>query len=102
MSGPSPTSGALDLHEGGRDFRNGSWPRGTLDAPVYNTTGEYSSFMFARKASAWIEDHAQATPDKPMFMYFAFQGCHSGDNRYVQAPDSYIDRFEALSPNATC
>jgi hypothetical protein len=38
----------------------------------------------------------------PMFLYLPFQGAHSGDNQYVQAPADYITRFDALSPNATC
>eukprot|EP00930_Biecheleria_cincta_P031589 TRINITY_DN21928_c0_g1_i1.p1 TRINITY_DN21928_c0_g1~~TRINITY_DN21928_c0_g1_i1.p1 ORF type:complete len:612 (-),score=58.97 TRINITY_DN21928_c0_g1_i1:378-2213(-) len=102
MSGPYPQSGGLDLHEGGADFQAGEWPSGMLDDPIYNTTGDYSTLMFARKAAAWIGQHAQERPQKPMFMYFAFQGCHSGDNSFVQAPNVYMKRFEQLAPGETC
>lgn len=78
-----PTSGAvvnggLDLHLGGADFGLG----GKLDQPVYNTSGDYSTLMFARKASEWIEEHAQTRPHVPMFLYLPFQGIH----RRVGAP----------------
>jgi len=91
-------NGGLAMHLGGSDFGLAE----QLDAPVYNTSGDYSSLMFARKASAWIEEHAQRKPKTPMFLYLAFQGCHSGDNLYVQAPDAYIERVDAISPNHTC
>jgi hypothetical protein len=58
--------------------------------------------MFAAKASEWIVEHGERKPSVPMFLYLAWQGCHSGDNRYVQATALGIARFEAISPNATC
>ena len=92
---------ALDLHEGGVGL--GLKP-GSGDRAVYGTAGEYSTFMFARKASEWIEEHAEAEPEgKPMFLYLALQAAHSSNNKFVQAPSAYIDSFEAISPaNETC
>jgi len=97
-----PVNGGLDLHQGGRDFRDGLWPRGTLDDPIYNTSGQYSTSMFAHKAVEWIQDHAYKKAATPMFMYVAFQGCHSADNQFVQAPPGLIKSFESLSPGKTC
>jgi len=97
MAGPWPHSGGLDLHEGGPDFHT----TGKKDNPVYGTHGNYSSPMFADKAAEWIEQHGQSS-SQPMFMYFAFQGCHSGDNKYVQAPNYLKQRFDSLSPDKTC
>jgi len=88
----------LDLHLGGADFGITKGP----DQPVYNTSGDYSTLMFARKASEWIEEHGQTRPKTPMFLYLAFQGAHSGDNEYVQAPAAYIERFDSISPQHTC
>eukprot|EP00927_Polykrikos_kofoidii_P059943 TRINITY_DN55033_c0_g1_i1.p1 TRINITY_DN55033_c0_g1~~TRINITY_DN55033_c0_g1_i1.p1 ORF type:complete len:603 (-),score=65.20 TRINITY_DN55033_c0_g1_i1:108-1916(-) len=102
MSGPWPQSGGLDLHEGGADFSGGTWPRGTHDRPVFNTHGLYSTDMFAEKAGEWIKDHARHRPFQPMFLYLAFQGIHSGDNKFVQAPKAKIERFRSLAPKKTC
>jgi len=95
MAGPSPKSGGLDLHQGGQDFN----VTGPEDTPIYNTDGQYSTGLFAQKATQWITAHDDA---QPMFMYLAFQGCHSGDNAYVQAPEGYIDKFSTISPDKTC
>jgi arylsulfatase A-like enzyme len=37
-----------------------------------------------------------------MFLYLAFQGCHSGDNSFVQAPPDLVARFKKISPAETC
>jgi hypothetical protein len=101
-------NGGLDLHLGGADFNDGKWPPNKLDEPVYGSSGSfdtgvnYSTPMFAEKASQWIEEHGRNKPEVPMFLYLAWQGCHSGDNSFVQATAPGIARFEAISPNATC
>lgn len=87
---------AVDLHEGGVGL---GLPAGE-DRPLYNTSGEYSTSLYANVASDWISKHDQK---QPMFMYFAFQGAHSANNKFVQAPKDLIARFdESISPNATC
>eukprot|EP00660_Eupelagonema_oceanica_P003572 gene3572-6895_t len=135
LNGPSPHSGGLDLHQGGRDFNNGSWPAGMLDTPLYNTSGIYSTGLFANVSKRWISSHAKGKPGIPLFLYLAFRGrmcftsarregrgqrlefpgrklkshgphqcpgCHSGDNRFVQAPEEDIERFSSISPQHTC
>lgn len=101
-SGPWPHSGGLDLHLGGSDFNI----TGPEDQPVYGTHGQYSNQMFAAKAAEWIDDYDRSTTgskgEAPLFIYFAFQGCHSGDNSYVQAPKDRIKRFESISPEQSC
>jgi len=98
--GPWPHSGGLDLHLGGSDFNITEGD----DEAVYDTHGVYSNHLFAAKAAEWIADYGSDDgPDgAPLFMYFAFQGCHSGDNSFVQAPEDKIDNFDAISPNKTC
>ena len=91
------TNSGLDLHLGGADFGL----LGPYDLPVNHSSGDYSTPMFARKASSWIEDHGESRPTTPMFLYLAFQGAHSGDNTYVQAPRAYIDRLASIAPT-TC
>lgn len=92
-------NGGLDLHVGGADFGTA----GQLDHPVWNASGQYSSNLFATVAGNWITEHGKTKSTQPMFMYLAFQGCHSGDNRFVQAPpDIMHGKFESISPNATC
>ena len=79
----------VPLHLGGADFGIG----GRADRPVYNTSGDYSSLMFARKASEWIEEHGQARPTTPMFLYVAFQEAHSP----FQAPSDYLALYPELA-----
>ena len=91
-------NGGLDLHVGGADFGRA----GELDLPVWNASGQYSSDLFARVAGDWIAEHGATRSSTPMFLYLAFQGCHSGDNAFVQAPPDIMERFEKISPQATC
>lgn len=91
-------NGGLDLHQGGADFGTA----GQLDAAIYNSSGRYSSQLFANKSAEWIAEHGKKRPSVPMFLYLAFQGCHSGDNSFVQAPQGRIDQFEVISPASTC
>lgn len=92
-------NGGLDLHVGGADFGTA----GQLDRPVWNASGQYSSDLFAKVAGEWIAEHGSTRSTQPMFLYIAWQGCHSGDNAFVQAPpDIMRAKFEGISPNATC
>ena len=86
---------ALDLHRGGIGL--GMVPG--MDEPLYNTSGQYSTDLYADIATQWIHQHDQSAP---MFLYLAFQGAHSANNKYVQAPLDLIDRFSSISPNKTC
>ena len=89
----------LDLHEGGE----GLGMRAGEERPVYNTGGVYSTDLYSQKAAEWISDHGKERPDSPMFMYLAYQATHSANNDFVQAPDSYIEKFDNISPkNETC
>ena len=81
---------ALDLHRA--DGQPG------LPAPVRNTTGRYSTTMFASKATEWIGDHPRG---RPMFLYLAFQSMHSANNKFLQAPPEYLERFDHLAAS-TC
>eukprot|EP00939_MAST-03C_sp_MAST-3C-sp1_P003623 g3623.t1 len=89
---------ALDWHEGGRLL--GLEP-GVGDRGLYNTSGQYSTEMYADTASRWIQEHDTSVP---FFMYLAFQGAHSANNKFVQAPEHLLERedIRAISPNATC
>ena len=92
-------NGGLDLHGGGLDLGT----EGQLDRPVWNASGQYSSDLFAKIAGEWIVEHGRTKSTQPMFLYLAFQGCHSGDNAFVQAPPNIMrTKFESISPNATC
>ena len=66
-------NGGLDLHVGGADFGT----EGQLDHPVWNASGQYSSDLFANVAGDWIVEHGRTKSTQPMFLYLAFQGCHS-------------------------
>ena len=77
---------------------------------MYNTSGQYSTQMFAAKAAEWLQRHAAnatagASPASaavpPIFLYLAFQAAHSSNNKFVQAPTSYLRRFDNLAPT-TC
>jgi len=85
----------LDLHSGGVGL--GMAPG--MDQPMYNTSGQYSTELYASIASQWIHEHDQSAP---MFLYLAFQGAHSANNNYVQAPADLIDQFSSISPTKTC
>lgn len=86
-----PTKG-LDIFLGGSDF--GLEPG--KDVSQVNTRGQYSTLLFAKQAAQWIGDHGKTSSGTPMFLYLAFQGIHSANNRFVQAPQSYIDKFLAF------
>jgi len=88
---------AVDLHEGGSLL--GHVPG--VDVPLYNTSGQYSTRLYADVASKWISEHDRR---QPMFLYLAFQGAHSANNKFVQAPAELISRFDdRISPKAeTC
>ena len=89
----------LDFHEGGEAL--GMKPG--LEKPVYDTGGMYSTTLYSQKAAEWISDHARERPNSPMFMYLSYQATHSANNDFVQAPASYINRFNHISPeNETC
>lgn len=72
------------------------------DAVYTNDSEVYSSQLFAEFASDWIHEHADTKKDVPLFLYLCFQGIHSANNKYVQAPKSYVDKFKYISPNETC
>ena len=86
----------LDLHEGGAGLGHAPGE----DVGVYGSSGVYSTRLFAEKAAAFIADHAAEAPAAPLFLYLAFQGVHSANNKYVQAPSDTIDRFASISPSS--
>ena len=79
----------LDLHEGGLGL---GYSPGE-DAPVYNSAGAYSTSLFAAKAAEWISIHGRTHASAPLFLYLAFQGVHSANNKFVQAPQQALDKF---------
>ena len=96
---------------GGEDY----WLHGTdtaLDfwdneAPLFNYTcwdkddcphEFYSANVFAEKAVGVID--AAAKQPKPLFLYLAWQSVHSGGHLQLQAPQDYIDSFNATVPLA--
>ncbi len=58
------------------------------DNQVRNETG-YATTLFGRDAVRYIEAH---DPQKPMFMYLAFNAPHTP----LQAPQEYLDRFKFI------
>jgi arylsulfatase A-like enzyme len=88
---------AVELHQGGSLL--GLKPG--FDLPLYNTSGKYSTSLYADIASEWIQQHDQRYP---MFMYLAFQGAHSANNKFVQAPADLLSRpnINKISPLYTC
>lgn len=88
----------LDLHEGGVGLGH----KPGEDVPLYRAgLGEFSTSYFARVAAEWIVQHARLSP-QPFFLYLAFQGVHSANNKFVQAPSDAIARFASISPHHTC
>jgi arylsulfatase A-like enzyme len=88
----------LDLHEGGIEL---NIPPGE-DVPLYNTASQYSTTLYGKKAIEWIDLHAKTKPNVPWYMYLSFQGTHSGNNKFVQAPAKKIEKFKSISPDETC
>jgi hypothetical protein len=103
----------LDLHEGGVALGHAPGK----DVPVYHTAGQYSTRLFAKVAAGWISGYgAQVTASNsrrsngtdesvavaPFFLYLAFQGVHSSNNKFVQAPEATIAAFDSISPTETC
>eukprot|EP00727_Mastigamoeba_balamuthi_P004756 m51a1_g14279 hypothetical protein (576) ;mRNA; r:358637-360720 len=88
-------NGGKDLHEGGSAM--GVVPE-RLASDFAELDGQYSTFVYSAKAAEWIGQHAKEHAGEPMFMYVAFQAMHSANNRYVQAPREYLDRFAAVDP----
>ena len=86
---------AVELHLGGTLLNR---PAGE-DLPLFNTSGKYSTSLYASVASTWIQQHDQRDP---MFLYIAFQGAHSANNKYVQAPDELIKKFDSTISSSTC
>ena len=86
---------AVELHQGGAGL--GLVPG--VDEALYNTSGKYSTLLYADIASKWIREHDQ---NQPMFLYLPFQGAHSANNKFVQAPPDIIARFDAIISNKTC
>ena len=88
---------AVELHQGGEGL--GFVPG--EDEPLYNTSGQYSTSLYANIAAKWIAEHDQS---RPMFMYLSFQGAHSANNKFVQAPSELLARkdIHKISPNKTC
>ena len=80
---------AVELHQGGAGlgYRPGE------DEPMYNTSGKYSTSLYAQVASEWIANHDASTP---MFLYLAFQGAHSAN---VGPPPFFLSFFSQLSPH---
>ena len=70
-----------------------------MDEALYNTSGKYSTRLYAYIASQWIHEHDQ---QQPMFLYLPFQGAHSANNKFVQAPSDLIERFDHTISNKTC
>ena len=48
----------------------------------------YSTEVFGEAAVNIINNHADEDPDKPLFLYLAFQGVHSGGGT---TPQKYLD-----------
>lgn len=89
----------VDLHKGGigLNIMPGE------DETVYESACVYSSTLYGEKANEWITEHAKTMPNTPWYMYLAFQGTHSANNKFVQAPMDRINDFNYISPeNETC
>jgi arylsulfatase A-like enzyme len=89
---------AVELHQGGQGL--GLAPG--EDEPLFNTSGRYSTPLYAQIAAEWIGQHNASA--SPMFLYLAFQGAHSANNKFVQAPAALLarDDIHAISPDKTC
>lgn len=66
---------------GGKDFRDNRTP--------VNATGEYSTFLYARRAESIIKEHDAS---KPMYMYLPFQSVHEP----LQVPQKYSDMYSKV------
>ncbi|XP_038049342.1 arylsulfatase I-like [Patiria miniata] len=68
-----------------------------MNGSVYKSTyGQYSTNLFTQRAEDVIASHNKS---KPLFLYFAHQAVHSGNDAQhaLEAPKEYYDRF----PNIT-
>ncbi|XP_052696726.1 arylsulfatase B-like [Crassostrea angulata] len=63
---------------GGKDFRDNKVP--------VNATGEYSTFLYSRRAESIIKEHDAS---KPIYMYLPFQSVHAP----LQVPNRYTDMY---------
>ena len=74
--------GAQDYYKYAEDFRNGSKP-GVL-APATHPSPEYSTLRYTQEAERIIAAHPKTDPEKPLFLYLAYQAVH---NPYDVAPE---------------
>ncbi|XP_052697879.1 arylsulfatase B-like [Crassostrea angulata] len=66
---------------GGKDFRDNKTP--------VNATGEYSTFMYAKRAESIIREHDAS---RPIYMYLPFQSVHQP----LQVPKKYSDMYSKV------
>ncbi|KAH9494554.1 hypothetical protein Btru_019838 [Bulinus truncatus] len=60
-----------------------------MEQPVTNMNGSYSTYVYTNKAMDVIR---QAKPDKPFFLYLAYQAVHSP----MEVPDIYIEPYKHI------
>ncbi|GMI01213.1 hypothetical protein TrLO_g9509 [Triparma laevis f. longispina] len=84
----------------GYDFRSDTKPHcGTFNSCSKVLTNNsalnrYSTEVFGEAAVNIINNHADEDPDKPLFLYLAFQGVHSGGGT---TPQKYLDLNKNLT-----
>ncbi|XP_022329100.2 arylsulfatase B-like [Crassostrea virginica] len=75
-------NGAEDYYSlsvaGGKDFRDNKTP--------VNATGEYSTYLYARRAKSIIMEH---NVSQPLYLYLPFQSVHEP----LQVPDKYSNMY---------
>ena len=81
---------AFDLHldEGSRCGKDCSQPQ-------LHLKGNYSAGLFAQRALAILDEHAQEWLAHPLFIYAAFQSVHCP----IQVPQKYVAPYLHLDPN---
>ncbi|XP_067057176.1 arylsulfatase B-like [Acropora muricata] len=64
------------------DFRNGT-------KPVTNLDGKYATNEYVKRVQEIVEYH---DPEKPLFLYMAFQNVHAP----IEAPEEYVKKYDFI------
>ena len=86
-----------DNGEPGLDLHQGSIGLNREIDQLYSSASQYSTTLCANKAIEWIGDHARERPHVPWYMYLAFQGTHSSNNKFLQAPVTKLKNSTILA-----
>lgn len=62
------------------------------NGPVFGKEGNYSTHLFTKHAEDIISNHAERSPDKPLFLYMAYESVHSP----LEVPKEYEEKYKFI------